>query len=155
MTKESCIVEQLFIDRIGKKVYFQIPLPRDASKIIGLEFGAGGSCGTLLNPGALPPTTTVVPNKAIGKISLQVAGKENIFFQQTVVEDRNTGSGEFFPGSLPLQPWTLGRKREEWPVEVEKGTLIEGLFQDSWGEGEFAWLQYSFSIYVWVEKQES
>lgn len=151
MTRESCIVEECFIDRIGKKIYFQVSLPLDTKKIIGLEFGANGSCGSV-NPSPLQTSKQVLPNKAIGKISLQVAGKENVFFQKTIVEDRNIGMGEFFSTGLPCRNWSHGRKREEWMVEVEEHTMIEGLFQDSWGEGEFEWLQYTFSLYVWIEK---
>lgn len=157
MMKENCIVKSLFVDRIGKKFYFQISLPRDAKKIIGLEFGANGSCGVLVNPEPLSKVSTgivgFVQNKIIGKISLQVAGKENVFFQKTIVEDRNISMGEFFPTGFPCNDWSHGRKREEWPVEVEEYTMIEGLFQDSWGEGEFKSLQYTFNIYVWIEKR--
>jgi hypothetical protein len=154
MTKESCIVERLFIERIGKKVYFQISLPINTKKVIGLEFGANGSSGVLLpSPSAAEVGShAILSNKAIGKISLQVSGKENIFFQKTIVEDRNIGMGEFFSTGLPCSNWSHGRKREEWPVDVEEHTMIEGLFQDSWGEGEFEWLQYTFNLYVWIEK---
>jgi hypothetical protein len=152
MTRESCLVESLYVDRMGKKVYFQLSLPRDAKRIIGLEFGANGSCGALLSPTPLPPSVQVRANKAIGKISLQVAGRENVFFQTTVVEDRNIGAGEFFTAGFPSKDWSNGRKREEWPVEVAENTVIEGLFQDSWGEGEFQWLQYRFHVYIWIEK---
>lgn len=153
MMKESCLVKSLFVDRIGKKFYFQVSLPRDTKRIIGLEFGATSSCGVPLpSPFAVASNGGMFANKTIGRISLQVSGRENVFFQKTVVEDRNIGMGEFFATEFPAKDWSHGRKREEWPVDVEENTMIEGLFQDSWGEGEFQWLQYNFNVYIWIEK---
>jgi hypothetical protein len=156
MTKEEVLIEQLFIDRIGKRSYFQVLLPKDTKRIIGLEFGTMEADGVpVINPSyyMVALSMQLVPNKVIGKIMLQIAGKENHFFQQNIVEDRNIGIAEFI-GADNWQPqlWTHSRKRLEVSVQVDENTIIEGLFHDSWGIDEYEWLQYKLNVCVWIEK---
>jgi hypothetical protein len=154
MTKESVIIEQLTIDRIGKKIFFQIMLPKDTQRIIGLEFGVMEKEGHLLNAPAIPANyLQVVPNKVIGRITLQVAGKEHLFCQHDIVEDRNIWMGEKggIATGLP-ELWSHGRKKEELPVRVDENTVIEGYYQDRWGIYEFSTLTYKLNVYVWIEK---
>jgi hypothetical protein len=154
MTKESVIIEQLTIDRIWKKMFFQIMLPKDTRRIIGLEFGVMEKDGQLQNAPTYPYNyLQIVPNKVIGRITLQVAGKENLFCQHDVVEDRNIWFGEK-GGAATGHPelWSHARKKEELTVLVEENTVVEGIYQDRWGLGEYAWLSYKLNVYVWIEK---
>ncbi len=161
MIKEEVIVQKLAISRIGERVYFQIELPYDTKRIIGLEYGVKGLNGVLLED-PLEPVINIMPsfkvflNKVIGKLSLQVPGRENLFFQGDLSEERNIATNEAI-ASVVWQPevWTYCRKREEISLSVESNTsFIEGLFEDSYGVNEYETLFYQLHLYLWIEKCE-
>ncbi len=153
-------MQTLAVSRIGERIYFQVQLPYDTKRIIGLEYGATNQIGVPL-PGpsfAFGPegdtSLKVSRNKVIGKISLQNAGSEHLFYQGDLIENRNKHLGEGIISVL-WQPsiWTHSRKREELQLNVESNTsFVEGFFQDSWGAGEYESLAYILHLYLWIEK---
>jgi len=156
MIREEVIAQSLSITRIGQRKYFQVSLPRDTKRIIGLEYGAIKKQG---EPASFmpPPVTLADPvfwiyaDKIIGKLMLR-AGR--MFYQADLIEYRNIHLGEtiIFPGWEP-KPWTHGGRMEEIELSVLTDTaLIEGFFQDSWGQGEFETLSYQLHLYLWIEK---
>ena len=131
MMREEVIIQQLSIDRIGKKIYFQIRLPRDAKRIIGLEFGTMEKDGTKI-PGAggspFVPFTKFSANKVIGDITMQVPGNENIFFQHCIIEDRNITLGEqIATDAWKPQLWVHHTKRLEMCLSVNRYASIDRL----------------------------
>lgn len=163
MMNEEVIVQVVRIARIGERVYFQIPLPNDARKIIGIEYGtlkkegepiAGPMRMAEEESSSGDPYFQVIPNKAIGSLILQSPGSENIFFQGNLVENRNQALNEGI-SSISFQPcdWTHCRKREEISFSVDNNTrFIEGFFQDFFGAEEYETLQYNLHLYLWIEK---
>jgi len=96
----------------------------------------------------------VQPNKSIGRLSLQSPGSESVFFENTLLDNRNQVLNEGI-SSISLQPfeWTHSRKREEISFSVDNNTrFIEGFFQDSFGVDEYESLQYNLHLYLWIEK---
>ncbi|HEX9510599.1 MAG TPA: hypothetical protein VF939_08950 [Puia sp.] len=157
MTKEAAIAITLPISRIGQQVYFQIPIPRDANRIIGFEWGAFHLVG-LRTVGLLGPQSNyyfdVRASKVIGRITLWAASPENIFLQDQLIENRNIQIGENITGDvIDPQDYMHGRKREQVSVNIEDHpAFIEGFYQDSWGIGESSSLQYLLHLYLWIEK---
>lgn len=160
MMNEEAIVRILQVNRIGEIIHFQVQLPNDTKRIIGLEYGTTGQNGVFLGSPEFPPVAEVQPsfrvyaNKVIGKISLQNPGSENVFYQGNLIEDRNAELHEGTASTLwQTTSWIHARKREEVSLNVEGNTsFIEGFFQNSWGKNEYESLSYSLHLYLWIEK---
>lgn len=155
---QEVIVQRLAIERIGEKHHFQIALPRDTKRIIGLEYGTLEKDGVLLPGGPPVPGISeyfrVARSKIIGRLSMKYPGPEGTFYQGDLTEDRNSSLHERIAGVL-WQPksWTHGRKREEINFSINSRIrFIEGLFEDSYGASEYADLYYQLNIYLWIEK---
>lgn len=163
MMNQEVIVHVVRIGRIGDRVHFQIPIPADARRIVAFEYGVLGKDGDpigspLREVGPGEDTSMIVqPNKSIGRLSLQSPGSESVFFENTLVDNRNQFLNEGI-SSLSFQPfeWTHSRKSEELILSVDSNTrFIEGFFHDSFGTGEYETLEYNLHLYLWIEKCNS
>lgn len=158
MITQEAIVQRLVIERIGEKHHFQVALPRDTSRIIGLEYGTLEKDGVLLPGGGPVPVISeyfrVKPAKIIGRLGLKYPGPEGTFYQGDLTEERNSGLHELI-AAVQWQPksWTHGRKREEINLCIDcRVRFIEGLFEDMYGVGEYENLFYQLNLYLWIEK---
>jgi hypothetical protein len=150
------------ISQLGQKAYFQIRLPHDTKRIIGLEYGIMPDEGAV----SIPPAPTINPylqiqaNELYGRLVLQVPGVAGIFYQGDIIKDRNIQFGEniafaflpavaniHFPSWHPAL-WTHGRKREEFMLQVDNADFVEGLFWNTKTEAD----PYNLHIYLWTEK---
>lgn len=155
---QQVIVKRLYIARIGEKQFFQIRLPKDAKRVIGLEYftciieqGPGGPI-EIDGPGLTDTTFQKRPGKVIGKLSLRSACCEGMFLQTDLTEDRNTHQHEGLAAALmQVKPWIHSSRREETSFSV-KASLIEGFFEDSYGAGEHDFMEYELALYLWIEK---
>jgi len=161
--KEEVIVQSLDIKKIGEKQFFQISLPHDTKKIIGIEYGAMGKEGVLLpSPSSAPlfafggdddSSLDFFENKIVGRLMLRGSSCSGIFYQDDVVENQNPHIGENIASVIwSPQFWTHGRKRHEIELRVCENRLIHGFYEDSWGIGQYQTLSYTLNIYVWIEK---
>jgi len=155
---QEAITQKLLIERMGEKQHFQITLPRDTRRIIGLEYGTlekdGNSVPSAIPVPAISDYFKVSPSKVIGRLSLRSSGAEGFFYQADLTEDRNANLHEVPIGVL-WQPraWTHGRKWEEISFNISTHIrLIEGLFEDSYGIGEYNNFTYQLGLYLWIEK---
>jgi len=158
MMKEEAIAVTVSIDRIGQRVYLQIPLPANTHRIIGFEWGA-------MNCRGLRTTTIglrhfnyffdVMASKVIGRITLWTASPANIFLQDEFFEDRNIQIGENITGDVIETLVNVhGRKQEPVSCVVEDPPpFVEGYYQDSWGQGEASSFPYLLHLYLWIEKK--
>lgn len=163
MMKEEVIVKSLDIKKIGEKQSFQISLPHDTKKIIGIEHGVMGKQGVPLPSPSFAPffalggeddsSLKVFENKIVGNLVLRRSSCSGIFYQGDVVENQNAHIGENIPPVIwSPQFWTHGRKRHEIELCVCENRLIHGFYQDSWGIAEYQTLSYTLNLYVWIEK---
>ena len=119
MIREQAIVHILNIDRIGKRVFFQVSLPQDTRRIIGLEYDArksGGEPYISRFPFGAEGDTDMkrYPNHLIGRLTLKNSYCEGVFFESYLIEDRNTKQYEGVHGQLfNVEPWFSSEKREE------------------------------------------
>jgi hypothetical protein len=159
MIKEEVIVQSLSITRKGERVYFQIPLPYDTKRVIGLEYGyikkaveqivsrrSGDGIGFY--------PMTIFSNKVIGKLSLSCSGHEGLFYQGDLSENRNVFMNEQVVAVVfsPFE-WTHFSKKEEITFCVDGCTrVIEGYFEDSFAEEIFTRFEYVLNLYLWIEK---
>lgn len=155
MIREEAIVILLTVSRMGERIYFQKPLPTDTRRIIGLEYGVTAVDGAAIVLAPVTPSVfTLVADQLIGRLVLQVAGKEGIFFRGDLVEERNAHVVELMtPSGFNAQPWTHGGHKEEISLSVDSSTrFIEGFFTDRYGTGEYTSLEYQLHLYLWIEK---
>lgn len=163
MIVEQAIVHKISIKQIGQRVSFQVRLPRDAYRLVGIEYdvrkiytdsGASGLRVFIEEPTA-EPLFKRNSNKVIGRLSLHNNFCEGLFYQGDVVEDRNVIQYEEIANRVfEPKPWMQSTRREEIGFSVKAG-LIQGLFEDKHEVNEFSELEYELSIYFWIEKCET
>ena len=176
--KQNVKVQKLHIKQKGERHYFQMNLPKAASKIIGIELGSFFKETTIkkdmpnLNRGVL---TFVNPlkarprkgdnrlgvrrNKLCGTVQLQTNNKSNFFFSgELIQEDSN---GVFTPMSpyenaytKPLwnsKTFSVGGTKEVEEVLIEKEKVIYGCYKDVIGITKMKNVEYTVMLYVWYE----
>lgn len=165
MMQEEVIVTNLSITKPGEVKNFQIRLPHDTSRIIGVEFGAirtfYAEIGDYVDPEwwAFPntndPLFQVKPNKTFGEFTLQTLGVENIFYRDELKnKDSNIFWADFSKPALnQFQEWTHFNRKEEVVVDVDGNTIVEGCYKDRWGIINTLIVRYTLHFYLWIEKK--
>lgn len=179
--REEVIIQPIRITRKKEQQFFQVKLPRDVHKIIGIETGLYAESDL---PAFVPfiqgNANFIRQNRLMGSLQLQAAGKPNLFYAKDIFEkDINLGVGEMkvVPPDVIVrrliepQPrkgddvpndgnnfsdftiWTHGTKREEDPVNVCGCQLINGQFKDAVGEYYNIDIQYRVMLYIWIERK--
>ena len=153
--KQEAIVESFIIERKGEMRQFQILLPRDTNRIIGLEYGVS----ELYEDPAVPldPNENALlflRNKVIGSIILRTNGCEGIFYQSDLIEDSNIHFGETIAPVNAL-PWSHGRKKHEVELSIKENRIVYGFFKNYLGSVGFnSSIYYRLNLYLWIEKCE-
>ncbi|NCT73980.1 MAG: hypothetical protein GXC78_05575 [Chitinophagaceae bacterium] len=159
MTIEQAITHRFTIARLGEKVFFQLRLPRDSRRVIGVEYDVRKTSGEetpyvslVFDPDG-DPYFKRNTNKLIGRLSLQNRGCEGLFYQGDLIEDHNKAQYEGIHAQLfSPEPWMHSRKREEIDFNVSSG-VVEGFFEDAnFGQYEYVGLEYEVFLYLWIEK---
>lgn len=159
--KEKVIIHAVRITRKGELQHFQVRIPRDAARIIGVETGVR-IASTLdqewvkLVYGSLQWDTTAFgfyKSMLIGDLRLQSCEKANLFYASDIYErDINLGIGDWTDKQFAVREVTHGRKREEVRAEANGDTtILQGTFRDKIGEHLNMHLLYEVRIYVWYE----
>lgn len=180
--REEVIIQSIRISKKKEQLFFQVKLPRDTKRIIGIETG-------LVIESVLPAFAPLIQTDAalmrqrrlIGCLQLRTFGKPDLFYATEIFErDINLGIGEvkLFPAPpkekvLPDEPepvkgevpaidsnnfsdhniWTHGTKREEDPLSICGCTLINGQFKDAIGEYYNLPFVYNVILYIWIERK--
>ncbi len=172
MMKEEVIIQTISISKRGQQNFFQVKLPRDTHKIIGVETGL-----YVLNvPGYFIPaqelSMLIRRNYMMGVVQLQANGKPDVFYSKEIFErDINIGAGEVkvFPPPVVIMErkadapdgnnfdyftlWTHGTKREEDPLNICGCTVINGQYKDAIGEYFQTDVNYKIMLYIWIERK--
>lgn len=175
--KEEVIIQSIGITKKKEQSFFQVKLPRDTNKIIGIETGLYILAAPLYS--FVPPEDNsgfIRRNNLMGVLQLQTNGKPDIFYSKEIFErDLNIGEAEIkiIPGQpkqeekvalLKVEPpdgnsfdfftcWTHGSKREEDPLNICGCTLINGQFKDAVGEYFGTDISYKIILYIWIERK--
>ena len=179
--KEEVIIQSIGITKKKEQLFFQVKLPRDTDKIIGIETGLYVES---VLPDFLPYTqgdvNMIRRNRLIGTIQLQASGKPNLFYAKEIFDkDINIAvnelkivsegvfnellvaplrlKGEDVPNDgnnfSDFNIWSQGSKREEDPVNICGCQLINGQFKDAVGAYYNANIQYKVILYIWIERK--
>jgi hypothetical protein len=168
MIKEEVIVHRERIQKLGEQKYFQIELPRDVKRIIGIETGAfryasgqitsfGGNPAEDPQDDPLDYLFKISFNDPIGRLTLQTQESPGIIYQGEVRQtDKNWYWADFTQALYEgfFDQYSHDRKRYEDVVTCDLcTTAIEGHYKDSWGEHYSYHVEYDLLIYIWIEKK--
>ena len=178
MIREQVLIQTINIIKRNQQVFFQIKLPRDTHKIIGVETGLYilEAYPYLFTP-SQDDMGLIRSNIMMGTLQLQANGNTAIFYSKEIFErDINTGRGELKEfvsqgqGGAPLafllinvppdgngfdffNSWTHGSKREEDPVNVCNCSVINGWFKDAAAAIINTDIHYQVMLYIWIERK--
>ena len=103
--KEKVIVQRLHINKAGEHHYFQINVPREAEKVVGIQSGVSMLTNVFLQDRSLSSNhwLSIKRDKLIGEIQMQTANSSNFFYRGEVVqEDINVGVTDFIQPPRPV-----------------------------------------------------
>lgn len=183
MIQDVCI-HKLLISKRGERHYFQIKIPRNATRLIGMEMGMFKTTASpyLERVPLEYKPLRVKRNTPYGELRLQSLTAPNFFYSRELLqEDENLVMDDIMVGRSellfldPLQPlllsgrgfsplgtvylpsrqYTHGRKMEVDEVDVCPDSLIYGCYTDLIGELESYDHQYAVQIYLWFAAEEN
>ena len=177
--REQAVIQTLLVKRKKEYRYFQIHLPGDTKRIIGVETGliakdvfpAYDSYQTIL-------TRQIRRNRLVGRLQLQAFEASNFFYSKEIFDrDINASLGEIVPlrTNLPIKTnpfrevtvnrliqsgthffnyrgWSHGGRQEEDPLDVTGVKVINGWYRDYLGDYHNRDIQYTLMVYVWIER---
>lgn len=150
MQQQEVIAYTIPITQPGQTAYFQIRMPHNLKRIIGLEWGMLPDEGEIaIPPSTIDPHFQFEPNELFGRLVLQAASCGGIFYQDDLVKDKNITLSENigFRHWLPAL-WTHSRKKTEWELSLPHTDFVEGFFWNKKADPE----PYLVHIYLWIEK---
>lgn len=152
--KEKVTIQQVQISKRGEIKTFQVKLPTDAKKIIGIETTVKGIdvFEEIFFDFHASPIFFFRRNYIAGEFRLQGCEGSNMFYVKDVmVNDANLGFGDFAQGFyMREKAWTHGYNRFEEEVLVDENCpVLFGTFKDRFGEIWGGDISYQVNVYVW------
>jgi hypothetical protein len=181
MIREHVVITQVNITNAGQVKHFQVKLPKNAKRIIGVELGGRllqrtdrpisdampapyaehSAAYSVSASGASAGAETSAPtyfkrNKLIGEVKLQSCEEANIFYAGHLQTDENIGYGDFTQNNfwMPSAFSHQAQSLEERVVVDGNSTIIQGIYRDRIGEQSKVSYSYLVNIYVWIEIEE-
>lgn len=170
--REEAILHSEMIKRHGESKYFQIVLPTDTTRIIGVEASAirkasGASTSDMYfmfgtAPVIIPVAEVDIPFKirvaeTVGRLTLHIPDATSIFYQDDIRQkDISPKYADFTQYPAVFGEWSHNSKRHENSINVPNcANMIEGHFKDSWGALFNYHVIYQLNIIIWIEKSFS
>jgi len=184
MSRARLIVKEVVMKRQGEISFFQIRLPKNATRILGIETdvfmesfleadtsssgsGSHGGAGGTRPDGTVGGTTAEVnrrpflkwsstSNPVVGKLKLQSMDRNNIFFETWVpFVFLNASLPDMSYGLFPKSPYSLIVLGKPKPIGIQcSNAIINGLFTDDIGIRKNADIKYRVKVFVWVQTTE-
>ena len=174
---QDVIVQRLNISKQGERHYFQINVPRQAEKIVGVELGAFLNAPVFLEDRSLSANKwlSIKRNRLLGEVQLQTPNQPNFFFTgELVQEDRNIGVADFIQTGesreveltrLRIDPppqknywksqqFTHGGRKEVDEILTNNERVIYGCFKDVIGKTEQKNINYTVLLYLWFQQKD-
>lgn len=181
MSRSRLIVKDVVIQKQGEISFFQIRLPKNARRILGIETDVfmesvleadTSSTGSGSHGGGINPDGTVgspievnrrpflkwssKSNPVIGKLKLQSMDRNNIFFETWVpFVFLNSSLPDMSFGLFPKSPYSLIVRSKPKPIGIPcSNAIINGLFTDDIGSRKNIDMKYRVKVFVWVQTTE-
>lgn len=158
MVKEQVIVKQIAINKVNQVVDFQMKLPTDAKKVVGIETGISVIAPLLhieLNP-VIPTQGLLMPfnrQRLFGELTLQSFEASNVFYSTQVKVENNEIMGDYTTNNFfQPKPYVLQSLLEPDPISIcGTSTIIRCIYKNLLPENEHHELNYQLRIYLWLE----
>lgn len=168
MIREQVVVTPIEISIAGQVKHFQVKLPKNSKRIIGVELGwrllqnRKGIADKQIEynaPIRIEPSrskTFFRRNILIGDVKLQSCEEANIFYAGNVQTDENIAMGDFSQNQnwMPSAYTHQANSFEERIIVDGDSTMIQGLYRDRLGEQYKISYNYLVNVYVWIEIEE-
>lgn len=153
--REEAIIHRLEIASGGLCRAFQIPLPEDAEKIIGIEVGCQHA---FTYPAIFPspaPAFRCIRDFTIGELTLMHFGSEDILYSGFVKpHNHNLQFLQIADIHFGGMPYTHGSKAFEEKVDIPvRAALIKAHYRDRWSEMIGGMVSYELSVCIWIRKR--
>lgn len=176
MIREQVVITEVWITKAGQVKHFQVKLPKNTTRIIGVELGGRWlteTKGDIPIPSEMPkesayvelkrieaiaykPVNVFKRNLLIGEVKLQSCEEANIFYAADIQVDSNMGYADFSQNSS----WRSNvfthqtQSFEECVIVDGESTILQGMYKDRYGEQTKLKPNYLVNVYVWTERQE-
>lgn len=182
MIREHVVITPVNITNAGQVKHFQVKLPKNAKRIIGVELGgrllqrteravitdamvapatehpAASSASTSdgSSGGKISSSGFFKRNRLIGEVKLQSCEEANIFYAGHLQTDENIAYGDFTQNNFwkPAQYSHQAQSFEERVIVDGNSTMIQGIYRDRIGEQSKVNYSYLVNVYVWIEIEE-
>ncbi len=151
--QQEVVVLTIPVTQQGQMEYFQIKLPHNLQRIVGIEYGMLPDQGSTALPVTnIDPYFQLRANEWFGRLTMSIPTCGGIFYQWDLYKDKNIHFTEAI-GFKYWEPaiWTHSRKRHEVEIEVGKASFVEGLYCNTRPDSA----NYFVHIYLWVEKTQA
>ena len=153
-------IQRLHIRKQGERHYFQMNIPRQAERIVGIELG--GFFRTIMTVRSSQKSDyllSVHRNRVCGEMQLQITGRAGFCFTgqlvQEDVNDRFTVMSPYEAKVLPMlwnsTSFSSGGRKELDEVLIVNEKVIYGCYKDVVGKAEMKDHEYTVLVYVWFE----
>jgi hypothetical protein len=151
---EQVKVQVIEITRMAQTKLFQMKVPMDATKIVGIETGVQqiSKPADLIPVVAFPPTEIPVLLPVYGCLTLQSCDKSNLFYSAIIKDEmsREDYSIPHLSMSTGLPP-SFEQKIAQDIILNAGTTVIAGCFKDYFGEALYTHARYKVMLAVWFE----
>jgi len=176
--KRRIIISEQKITRVGQIKYFQIPLPKNTTRVVAVatdvRFGSSGDSSGI---GIGESTDTGLPrdgsleerdaggitdsiwrlneNPLTGKLIMQSMEKANIFFYDQVWAITFDDGISELNSVESMSAFSMLIKKEPKAVDVPKDTtVLNCLYKDQFGATFLRDIAYTVKVLVWIEYEE-
>lgn len=169
---QQALVYTTIIDKAGGLFHFQIRLPQDTKKIIGIETGLSirNAFPDFAKP-VLPERFRPERNILMGRLKLQSLNSADFFYTKDIFDnDYNEGKAEIAYIPVLLNPkqgewgfnppiengfdayrWIHAGRKEEEKMDLCSSGVIKGIYNDAVGKDYSLLPDYTIKIYCWLE----
>jgi hypothetical protein len=155
MIKERVIVRQIPITKSGQITMFDIKVPREVTKIIGIETGLRWISGAI--PADVlftSPIDTLRFHRTItlGDLTLKSLDNAHLFYSEELKLHRHYSFGDFTAVHFTPKPYTHQSLLTEDTISIDGAiTIAQGMYKDTFQSADpFA---YTVIVYVWLENK--
>lgn len=150
----TVLCHNVLVRRMGQQVSFQINIPADVTRIVGIETGIRNIyCRSLMAWPRYHPA---------GLLTLQTEGSKNLCYSSHLKVEQNTVLAEdlgynFYIAGIGGWNWLVASTamhtahREPEVLDIPAPRVLIGNYIDEWGKYMVRNITYRLSIYLWVE----
>jgi hypothetical protein len=160
---QDLLIHTLHIRKKGQRDYFQVSIPRNAHRLIGIETGLFNKSATSIKETSSPNYRMPFRRSVLyGELRMQSPEVTNFFYASELVQDdANIGIEDFdnrddrIGTFLPSTQASHGGRKEIDELDVCPTNIICGFYKDIIGERDNENYEYTVLVYLWFMAKEN